>query len=155
MFKVIEMNEYMNLAVQEAEYGVNNKEGGPFGAVIIKNNEIVASSHNTVLLDNDPTAHAEVNTIRKACKKLNTYDLSDCILYTTSEPCPMCASAIIWSNIKTVYYGTDRKDVANIGFRDDFIYNYLSGKENNVLNINQLNREECLSVLNNYKNTIY
>ena len=149
------MNEYMNLAVQEAEYGVNNKEGGPFGAVIIKNNEIVASSHNTVLLDNDPTAHAEVNTIRKACKKLNTYDLSDCILYTTSEPCPMCASAIIWSNIKTIYYGTNRKDVANIGFRDDFIYNYLSGKENNVLNINQLNREECLSVLNNYKNTIY
>ena len=149
------MNEYMNLAVKEAEYGVNNKEGGPFGAVIIKDNEIVASSHNTVLLDNGPTAHAEVNTIRKACKKLNTYDLSDCILYTTSEPCPMCASAIIWSNIKTVYYGTDRKDVANIGFRDDFIYNYLSGKENNVLNINQLNREECLSVLNNYKNTIY
>ena len=149
------MNEYMNLAVKEAEYGVNNKEGGPFGAVIIKNNEIVASSHNTVLLDNDPTAHAEVNTIRKACKKLNTYDLSDCILYTTSEPCPMCASAIIWSNIKTIYYGTNRKDVANIGFRDDFIYNYLSGKENNVLNINQLNRKECLSVLNNYKNTIY
>ena len=155
MFKVIEMNEYMNLAVQEAEYGVNNKEGGPFGAVIIKNNEIVASSHNTVLLDNDPTAHAEVNTIRKACKKLNTYDLSDCILYTTSEPCPMCASAIIWSNIKTVYYGTDRKDVANIGFRDDFIYNYLSGKEANVLNISQLDREKCLDVLNDYKNTIY
>ena len=155
MFKVIEMNEYMNLAVQEAEYGVNNKEGGPFGAVIIKNNEIVASSHNTVLLDNDPTAHAEVNTIRKACKKLNTYDLSDCILYTTSEPCPMCASAIIWSNIKTVYYGTDRKDVANIGFRDDFIYNYLSGKEANVLNISQLDRERCLDVLNKYKNTIY
>ena len=98
------MNEYMKLAVQEAEYGVNNKEGGPFGAVIIKNDKVVASSHNTVLLDNDPTAHAEVNTIRKACKKLNTYDLSNCILYTTSEPCPMCASAIIWSNIKTVYY---------------------------------------------------
>lgn len=149
------MNEYMKLAVQEAEYGVNNKEGGPFGAVIIKNNEIVASSHNTVLLDNDPTAHAEVNTIRKACKELNTYDLSDCILYTTSEPCPMCASAIIWSNIKTVYYGTDRKDVANIGFRDDFIYNYLSGKEANVLNISQLDREKCLDVLNDYKNTIY
>ena len=149
------MNEYMKLAVQEAEYGVNNKEGGPFGAVIIKNNEIVASSHNTVLLDNDPTAHAEVNTIRKACKKLNTYDLSDCILYTTSEPCPMCASAIIWSNIKTVYYGTDRKDVANIGFRDDFIYNYLSGKEANVLNISQLDREKCLDVLNDYKNTMY
>ena len=149
------MNEYMKLAVQEAEYGVNNKEGGPFGAVIIKNDKVVASSHNTVLLDNDPTAHAEVDTIRKACKKLNTYDLSDCILYTTSEPCPMCASAIIWSNIKTVYYGTDRKDVANIGFRDDFIYNYLSGKEANVLNISQLDREKCLDVLNNYKNTIY
>ena len=149
------MNEYMKLAVQEAEYGVNNKEGGPFGAVIIKNDKVVASSHNTVLLDNDPTAHAEVNTIRKACKELNTYDLSNCILYTTSEPCPMCASAIIWSNIKTVYYGTDRKDVANIGFRDDFIYNYLSGKEANVLNISQLDREKCLDVLNNYKNTIY
>ncbi len=149
------MNEYMKLAVQEAEYGVNNKEGGPFGAVIIKNDKVVASSHNTVLLDNDPTAHAEVNTIRKACKKLNTYDLSNCILYTTSEPCPMCASAIIWSNIKTVYYGTDRKDVANIGFRDDFIYNYLSGKEANVLNISQLDREKCLDVLNDYKNTIY
>ena len=149
------MNEYMKLAVQEAEYGVNNKEGGPFGAVIIKNDKVVASSHNTVLLDNDPTAHAEVNTIRKACKELNTYDLSNCILYTTSEPCPMCASAIIWSNIKTVYYGTDRKDVANIGFRDDFIYNYLSVKEANVLNISQLDREKCLDVLNDYKNTIY
>ena len=149
------MNEYMKLAVQEAEYGVNNKEGGPFGAVIIKNDKVVASSHNTVLLDNDPTAHAEVNTIRKACKELNTYDLSNCILYTTSEPCPMCASAIIWSNIKTVYYGTDRKDVANIGFRDDFIYNYLSGKEANVLNISQLDREKCLDVLNDYKNNIF
>lgn len=149
------MNEYMKIAVKEAENGVNKNEGGPFGAVIVKNGKVVASSHNTVLLDNDPTAHAEVNTIRKACKELNTYDLSDCILYTTSEPCPMCASAIIWSNIKTVYYGTDRKDVANIGFRDDFIYNYLSGKETDALNINQLNREDCLDILNNYKNTIY
>jgi guanine deaminase len=145
----------MKIAVKEAENGVYKNEGGPFGAVIVKDGKVVASSHNTVLLDNDPTAHAEVNTIRKACKELNTYDLSDCILYTTSEPCPMCASAIIWSNIKTVYYGTDRKDVANIGFRDDFIYNYLSGKETDVLNINQLNREECLDILNNYKNTIY
>lgn len=149
------MNEYMKIAVKEAENGVYKNEGGPFGAVIVKDGKVVASSHNTVLLDNDPTAHAEVNTIRKACKELNTYDLSDCILYTTSEPCPMCASAIIWSNIKTVYYGTDRKDVANIGFRDDFIYNYLSGKETDVLNINQLNREDCLDILNNYKNTIY
>jgi len=145
----------MDLALKEAIEGITKKEGGPFGAIIVKDNKIVASAHNMVLLTNDPTAHAEISAIRKACQELNTYDLSDCTIYTTSEPCPMCASAIIWSGIKNVYFSTDRKDVAEIGFRDDFIYNYLSGEEKDVLNIKQINNEGCKNVLKDYSDTIY
>lgn len=149
------MANYMNEACIEANKGLENKDGGPFGAVIVKDDEIIASGHNTVLATKDPTAHAEVNAIRKASKILNNYDLSECILYTTSEPCPMCMSAIIWANIKTVYYGTDRKEVANIGFRDDYIYEYLKDKNDIDIKKEQLKTEECEKLLKSYKNTIY
>ena len=116
--------EYMREAIRLADESVKNG-GGPFGAVIVKDGEIVAGSANSVTRDNDPTAHAEVNTIRQACKKLGTFDLSDCFIYTSCEPCPMCLGAIYWSRIKKVFYCNTKKDAADINFADDFIYKEL------------------------------
>lgn len=96
--------------------------GGPFGAVIARMGEIIAEGSNGVTIQNDPTAHAEVSAIRKACQKLGTFDLSGCDIYTSCEPCPMCLGAIYWSHLDKIYYANDRKDAANIGFDDDFIY---------------------------------
>ena len=114
----------MREAVRLADESVKNG-GGPFGAVIVKDGEIVAGSSNSVTIDNDPTAHAEVNTIRKACQKLGTFDLSDCVIYTSCEPCPMCLGAIYWAHLKCVYYGNTKKDARDIDFADDFIYEEL------------------------------
>ena len=153
------MNEYMKIAKECAEQGVSKEEGGPFGAVITdKEGNIIAKGNNKVLVSNDPTAHAEVTAIREACKELGTYDLSDCILYTSCEPCPMCLSAIIWANIKEVYYGCTREDAGKIGFRDDAIYEYLEGKNKELINLKQINREECMELFEDYKKnnrTIY
>ena len=143
----------MKLGIDKARETMNKNYGGPFGAVIVKNNEVIAIASNTVLKDNDPTAHAEINAIREACKKLNTYDLSNCTLYATGYPCPMCLSAIIWANIKEVYYGTELKDAETLGFRDDHIYNFI--RNNNIgkiLNLSRLDREECLKLFEEYKN---
>ena len=149
------MKEYFDYATMVASKGVLNKEGGPFGAVIVKNGKIVGIGNNKVLLNNDPTAHAEITAIRDACKNLNTYDLTGCIIYSTSEPCPMCLSAIIWSNIKEVYYATTRLEVARIGFRDNLIYDYLENKNKNVIKIKKIENKDCKELLNNYKNKIY
>ena len=100
--------------------------GGPFGAVIAKDGEIIAEASNSVTLDNDPTAHAEVNCIRKATKKLSTFDLAGCEIYTSCEPCPMCLGAIYWAHLDRIYYGNDRKDAAKIGFDDNFIYEEIA-----------------------------
>ena len=100
--------------------------GGPFGAVIVKDGAIVARGANSVTLDNDPTAHAEVNAIRAACRSLGTFDLSGCTVYTSCEPCPMCLAAIYWAGISRIYFGNTRKDAAAIDFADDHIYNELS-----------------------------
>ena len=146
------MNEFMKIAKECAENGSSNGEGGPFGAVITdKEGNIVAKGNNMVLQNNDPTAHAEVTVIREACKKLGTYDLSGYVLYTSCEPCPMCLSAIIWANIKKVYYGTNLKDAEDIGFRDDFIYNYINNKDKDILDLVELNHDECLELFNEYK----
>lgn len=102
--------------------------GGPFGAVIVKDGKIVAEGSNCVTLNNDPTAHAEVTTIRKACTALNTFDLSGCEIYTSCEPCPMCLSAIYWARIERIYYGCDKVDAQNIGFDDSFIYEQIELK---------------------------
>ena len=115
---------FMREAIRLADESVQNG-GGPFGAVIVRNGEIVAGSANSVTRDNDPTAHAEVNTIRQACRKLGTFDLSDCVIYTSCEPCPMCLGAIYWAHIKRIYYGNTKKDAAAIDFADDFIYKEL------------------------------
>lgn len=100
--------------------------GGPFGAVIAKDGKIIAEASNSVTLDNDPTAHAEVNCIRKATKKLATFDLAGCEIYTSCEPCPMCLGAIYWAHLDRIYYGNDRKDAAKIGFDDNFIYEEIA-----------------------------
>ncbi len=150
------MNTFMELAKKNAEIGVSKNEGGPFGAVIVdENNNIIATGNNKVLLQNDPTAHAEIVSIRAACKKLNTYDLTGMTIYTSCEPCPMCLSAIIWSNISTVYFACTKNDAANIGFRDDAIYEYLKGSNKSLLNLTQIDRLECLELFKNYNKTIY
>ena len=146
------MNKFMKLANECAEYGSSHNEGGPFGAVIVdKNGEFVSSGNNMVLKNNDPTAHAEITAIRRACEKLKTYDLSGCVLYTSCEPCPMCLSAIIWANIKEVYYACTRKDAGEIGFRDDAIYEYLEGNNNELINLKQIDRDECVKLFEEYK----
>lgn len=115
----------MNEAIAASKWGMENDQGGPFGAAIYRNGSLVASACNTVTSTNDPTAHAEVNAIRKACEKLGTYDLSDCVLYTSCEPCPMCLGAIYWSRFEKVYFANLRQDAAFIGFDDEFIYDEL------------------------------
>ena len=118
--------DYMRLAFEEASFGMRNNIGGPFGAIIVHNGQIVGKGHNKVTSTNDPTAHAEVTAIRNACKNLNTFDLQSAILYSSCEPCPMCLSAIYWANIKTVFYCLDRNNAAEIGFSDKFIYDELN-----------------------------
>ena len=146
------MNEYMKIAKDVADKGISKNEGGPFGAVIIdKKGNVIASGNNQVLLKNDPTAHAEIIAIRRACEILNTYDLSDYILYTSCEPCPMCLSAIIWSNIKEIYYGCTREDAAKIGFRDEAIYDFINGKDKSLIEIKQMDREECIKIFEEYE----
>ena len=146
------MNIYMKKADENALNGILNKEGGPFGAVIVdKQNNIIANGNNKVLLNNDPTAHAEIVAIREDRKKLGTYDLSGCTLYTSCEPCPMCLSAIIWSGIKDVYYACTRADAENVGFRDNVIYEYLSGEHPDFINLVQIDREDCLDTMEKYK----
>ena len=144
------MNKYMSQALEEAKRGLENHEGGPFGAVIVKDGKIISSSHNTVLKSCDPTAHGEINAIREASKILKTHDLSGCVLYTTAQPCPMCLSTIIWANIKDVYYGTNLLDAEKIGFRDDFIYEYLKGNNNDLINLTNIEHDECLELFKEY-----
>jgi len=146
------MNKYIEKAKQEALNGMLRNDGGPFGAVIVdKTGNIIAKGNNQVLKNNDPTAHAEIVAIRNACAALNTYDLSEYILYTSCEPCPMCLSAIIWSNIKEIYYACTRKDAAQIGFRDDMIYEYLNGDNKDLISLKQINREDCIELFEQYK----
>ena len=146
------MNTYMDLAKQKAEEGIKKGEGGPFGAIIVdKNGNVISKGNNQVLKKNDPTAHAEINAIREACQKLQTYDLSKFILYTSCEPCPMCLSAIIWANIKEVYYGCTKEDAGEIGFRDDMIYEYLKGNQKDLIQLKEIDRKACLEVFKKYE----
>ena len=117
--------EIMQRAIDLAAESVK-KGGGPFGAVVVKDGEIIAESANSVTPDNDPTAHAEVNAIRLACKKLGTFMLDGCEIYASCEPCPMCLGAIYWAHIKTIYYAGTRSDAAKAGFDDDFIYREIN-----------------------------
>ena len=147
------MNTYMKLCKDLADNNLISNVGGPFGACVVKDGEIIGKGSNHVLQNNDPTAHAEVMAIRDACSKLGTYDLSGCELYTNCYPCPMCLSAIIWANIKIVYYGNTKEDAASIGFRDDMIYKFINNLDNpdtNLLQLNSMDREETIKTFNEY-----
>ena len=144
------MNDFMKQAITMADYTSSRNMGGPFGACIVKEGKVIAVASNSVLIDNDPTAHAEINAIREAGRRLKTYDLSGCELYATGYPCPMCLSAIMWANIDKVYYGTNLNDAEAIGFRDDFIYNFIRGTSDYKLSIEQIDREECIKLFSNY-----
>lgn len=144
------MNKFMKLAIKEARKGIRNGHGGPFGAVIVKDGEIIAKAHNQVIKNNDPTCHGEMMAIHKACKKLQTFDLSGCEIYTTGEPCPMCLSAILWANIEKIYYGCNILDTEEIGFRDAKFYE-MSKIENRNNLIIELDRKACLKLYNEYK----
>lgn len=134
----------MQRAIDLSKNSVRNG-GGPFGAVIARNGEIIAEGSNNVTTDCDPTAHAEVSTIRKAAKKLGTFNLSGCEIFTSCEPCPMCLGAIYWAHLDKIYYANDRKDAAKIGFDDDFIYEELSLKPSERQKPSEiLMREEAL-----------
>ena len=149
------MNEYMKIAKELSDDNIKTNVGGPFGACVVKNGKIIGKGSNHVLAHNDPTAHAEIIAIREACKNINSYDLSGAELYTSCYPCPMCLSAIIWSNIKKVYYGNTKEDAANIGFRDDFIYKYIKNISNNsndssILKLERIDREETIQSFKKY-----
>ena len=153
------MNEYMKVAKELSDDNLKTNVGGPFGAVIVKNGKIIGKGSNHVLKNNDPTAHAEIMAIRDACNNIKSYDLSECEIYTSCYPCPMCLSAIIWSNIKKVYYGNTKEDADKIGFRDDIIYDYIKNNNKKLLDIECIDRNETIKTFNDYINkedkTIY
>ncbi|MCI6668315.1 MAG: nucleoside deaminase [Romboutsia timonensis] len=140
------MNKYMKRANELAKYSMDNNKGGCFGSVIVKDGVIVGEGYNTVTSDNDPTRHGEINAIKNTCKNMSTFDLSGCELYTSAYPCPMCLGAIMWANIKTVYYGATAQDTGNIGFRDDFMYEWLNNKNEDFLRLIEMDRKECVEV---------
>ena len=149
------MNKYMKVAKELADNNLITNVGGPFGACVVKDGKIIGKGSNHVLSNNDPTAHAEIEAIRDACKNMNTYDLKDCELYTSCYPCPMCLSAIIWANIKIVYYGNYKEDATKIGFRDDYIYDYIKNLENNsnddnILKLECIDRDVTITTFNKF-----
>jgi len=138
------------------ELSLNNikKGGGPFGAVIVKDGKIIATGVNRVTANNDPTAHAEINAIRKAAAKLKNFDLSGCEIYTSCEPCPMCLGAIYWAHIDKMYFANTKVDAQNAGFDDSFIYEEINLKpEDRKLKLQQLLREEVIAAFETWKNT--
>lgn len=144
--------KFMRIAIELAEYNVKQGQGGPFGAVIVKDGMIIARSANKVVPNNDPTAHAEVLAIRTACQELETFSLEGCVIYTSCEPCPMCLGAIYWARIDKIYYANNKADAAAVGFDDQFIYDELDKKmDNRKLPFVQLLRDEAQGVFKLWK----
>lgn len=138
---------FMGMAVNEALKGMTDNEGGPFGAVIVKDGRAIARGHNRVVKTKDPTAHAEIVALRRASKKLGRFDLSDCQIYSTCEPCPMCLAAIYWARISRIYYGCTKEDAARIGFADESIDAAIKGKLSaRKLRMISMEREGCLKL---------
>lgn len=147
-----ERDEYfMKRAIELAKEGMDSNSGGPFGCVIVKDDKIIAEGFNRVTSTNDPTAHAEVVAIRKACEKLNSFQLKDCVIYTSCEPCPMCFGAIYWARPKMVYFACDKIDAAKIHFDDQFIYDELDKEfEDRDIKFVRILRKEGLSAFNKW-----
>ena len=146
------MNRYMRMAIKEAYRGIEAGDGGPFGAVIVKNGTVIAKGHNHVVSKNDPTCHGEIDAIRKACKKLNTFDLTGCELYTTGEPCTMCLCASMWANISKIYYACTIEDNGLIGFRDDKFNEIFGGRDKLGSYLEEVDREAGLKLFEDYNN---
>lgn len=141
------MRQAIDLSIENIDNG-----GGPFGAVIVKDGEIIAAKANSVTNDNDPTAHAEVNAIRAAAKKLGTFDLSGCVIFSSCEPCPMCLGAIYWARIEHLYFANTKKDADDIGFSDNFIYEELDKHyTHRNLKTDTMMREEALEAFNKWR----
>lgn len=144
--------KYMREAIDLSIENVKN-DGGPFGAVIVKDGEIIARGVNRVTQNNDPTAHAEVMAIREATKKLNTFDLKGCEIYTSCEPCPMCLGAIYWARLDKIYFGNNKIDAKNINFDDSFIYDELELPiEKRTVPTIQMMREEAIQAFKDWEN---
>lgn len=146
-------SKFINEAVELSRNGMNGNEGGPFGAIVVKDGKIVGKGNNQVTSSNDPTAHAEVVAIRDACKNLNSFQLDDCVLYTSCEPCPMCLGAIYWARPYKVFYANTREDAAAIGFDDNFIYEEIKvSMDDRKIPFEQIGREEALRVFEEWQN---
>jgi tRNA(Arg) A34 adenosine deaminase TadA len=144
--------QFMRMAIELSVKNIDNG-GGPFGAVIVKDGVVIAASANSVTNDNDPTAHAEVNTIRAAAKKLGTFDLSGCDIYSSCEPCPMCLGAIYWARIDNLYFANTKKDADDIGFSDKFIYEELEKPfHHRKLHTETMLRDEALKAFEKWTN---
>lgn len=134
---------------------IDLKSGGPFGALVFKDGQVIGIGFNNVIAKHDPTAHAEIQAIRDACNNLQTHDLSGCEIYATGFPCPMCMSAIIWANIHKVYYSADYKDAEDLGFRDNYIYTFIKNgqKDSDILQLEQIDKSSIIKVYEKYKAT--
>lgn len=143
---------FMKRAIELANEGMDSNAGGPFGCVIVRDDEIIAEGFNKVTSTNDPTAHAEVVAIREACKKIDSFQLEDCIIYTSCEPCPMCFGAIYWARPKMVYYACDKNDAAKIDFDDQFIYQELDkNMEDRDIKFVRLLRNDAIKVFDKWQ----
>jgi len=145
-------SDFMNEAIRLSLEKSLAEEGGPFGAVIVKDDKIISRGWNQVLLRNDPTCHAEMVAIRSACEVLQTYDLSGCSIYVNCEPCPMCLSALYWAGIEKIYFAATRKDAADLGFADDFLYQELKAPpEKRKIPLLQTMRDDAVAVFKKWE----
>lgn len=143
--------QFMLRAIALAQSGMDSNSGGPFGAIVVKDGQVIGEGSNQVTSSNDPTAHAEIVAIRNACKTLGTFQLDGCIIYTSCEPCPMCLGAIYWARPEKVFFACTREDAANVGFDDDFLYREMEKSINDrELQMYNLMRKESLRVFSNW-----
>ena len=145
--------KFMQEAIRLSQDSIQNNKGGPFGCVVVKGDEIIGRGNNKVTSTNDPTAHAEIIAIRDACKKLGSFQLEGCEIYTSCEPCPMCLGAIYWARPKAVYYANSRQDAADIGFDDSLIYNeFTQPEQERKIPISSIGRQDALKVFKEWSN---
>lgn len=138
----------MDIAIQEAQIGIDDAHGGPFGAVVVRGGIIIGRGHNRVLLNQDPTCHGEIEAIRDACRNTGSFSLEGADIYTTSEPCPMCLGAVLWAGIRNIYFGCNREDAEDIGFRDKVFYDTMDQMSYRLI---PSQREDCLELFARYK----
>ena len=144
--------KFMQEAIRLSQAGMEANEGGPFGCVVVKGDEIIGRGNNKVLTTNDPTAHAEVVAIRDACKTLGTFQLDDCEIYTSCEPCPMCLGAIYWARPKVIYYANNREDAARVGFDDSMIYREIcTPLQERKIPILSIGRQQAIKVFEEWQ----